>query len=156
MYYVYCTVYIRLRCKIHRMQAGWANFRASRLRAGFWVCLTWNARLNTTFWAPEMHIMPKTINHEKHCLKIVYSKLIEVADSESDLSLCNRKVSFREYLQFITCRIIHFVDQDVVVIDSLYTLYLSMGEVTIWLGGLKPPPRIFKITIEFSDYPPSV
>ena len=32
-----------------------------------------NARLKTTFWAPEMHIMPKTINHEKHCLKIVYS-----------------------------------------------------------------------------------
>ena len=38
-----------------------------------------------------MHIMSKTINHEKLCLKIVYSDIIEVADSESDLSLCNKK-----------------------------------------------------------------
>ena len=36
----------------------------------------------------------QTINHEKHCLKIVYSDIIEVADSESDHSLFNRKVSF--------------------------------------------------------------
>ena len=33
--------------------------------------------------------MSKTINRGKLCLKIVYSNIIEVADSESDLSLCN-------------------------------------------------------------------
>ena len=52
--------------------------------------------IKPTLWAPKMHIMPKTINHEKQCLKIVYSYTIEVADSESDLSLCNREFSFAD------------------------------------------------------------
>ena len=56
--------------------------------------------------------------------KIVYSYIIEVADSESDLNLCNRKVKFRGHLNFTTCRKIHFVDQDLVVIDLLNTMYL--------------------------------
>ena len=36
--------------------------------------------------------MPKTINHEQHCLQIVYFDITQLVDSESNLSLCNRKV----------------------------------------------------------------
>ena len=56
--------------------------------------------------------------------KIVYSDIIEVADSESDLSFCNKKSLVCGYLHFTTCSKIHFVDQDLVVIDLLNTLYL--------------------------------
>ena len=80
-----CILVHTSRCAIHGMlgRQGGQSFG----HRGFWQ----GFGHKTTFRVPEMHIMSKTINHEKLCLKIVYSYIIEVADSESDLCLCNKK-----------------------------------------------------------------
>ena len=53
-------------------------------------------------------------------MKILYSYVIEVADSESDFGF-TIKIKFRRYLHYTNFRKMHFVDQDVV---AMYTLYL--------------------------------
>ena len=54
-------------------------------------------------------------------VKIVYSYVIEVADSKSDLGLCNRGLVSEIFAFYHFQENLHFVDQDVMV---MYTFYL--------------------------------
>ena len=54
-------------------------------------------------------------------LKLVYSYVIEVADSENQLYLHHK---FRRYYYFITFWNMHEVDQDVVVMYTLAKIFL--------------------------------
>ena len=51
----------------------------------------------------------------------MYFYVIEVADSESDVGLCNRGLVLMMFAFYHFSGFLHFVDQDVVII---YTLYL--------------------------------